>query len=213
MELEIPLYFDVCDAKDGGKALLTFEGREDANYESSGWAAAGGAGIRSVELRRGRRAIAHRFQGPPLTYRLPDGKRLLTEDDQELLLPAFVPWAKASTSYWTGHDYSCEISVPEERQDEVFEEMTGTWTNLVRLLHTLGLRELSPSLLALPSRRQFIRLPWFTALLWFWLSHDGHRGENGEERAPLAMRGGRLGRLRRTFPGTHDGKPSEQDTQ
>lgn len=200
MELEVAHYFDVCDAKLDGRAVLAFKGSHGAEYTSGRWVSSGEAGVSSVELQHGRRAIAHRFRGPPLTFRLPDGKRLLTEADQELLLPAFEPWARASISYWTGEDYSCERSIPREQQDKTLEEARIAWLSVVRVLCTLDIRELPPSLLALPVRRAFLRLPWRRALLWFWLSHDGHRHGSGEERAPLGMMGGRLQKLRRNFP-------------
>lgn len=200
MELEVAHCFDVCDAKLDGRAVLTFKGSHEAEYTSGRWVSSGEAGVSSVELQRGRRAIAHRFRGPPLTFRLPDGKRLLTEADQDRLLSAFKPWAKANISYWTGEDYSSERSVPREQQDKTLEEARVAWLSVARALCTLDIRTLRPSMLALPVRRVFLRLPWYRALLWFWLSHDGHRHGSGEERAPLAMTGGRLQKLRRNFP-------------
>ena len=206
MELEVRQYFSVCDAKQDGKAVLTFEGREDSEYKSGRWVASGGVGVSRVELQRGRRAIAHRFGGPPLTYRLPDGNRLLTEGDQERLLTAFVPWANASITYWTGEDYSSDIHIPRDQLEETLSEIEATWSSLVHVLCTLNLRGLPPSRLALPVRRDFLRLPRFRALLWFWLSHDGHRQSSGEERAPLAMGSSHHGRLRRTFADQRSGQ-------
>lgn len=198
MELEIHTYYDVRDAKNGGRALLRFKKASYAEYGDGGqWIHASDVGVKSVEIQRGRRVIAHYHEAPPRVFRLPDGLRVLTEAELALLVPAFVPWARANSSLWQGIDASSDIHVPPNALDEARTQARESWVAVARLLWRLGLREFPPQKLALPTRRSYLRLSEDAAWLWFWMSHDGHRAEGGAARAPLAWRGKKRSQLRR----------------